>query len=70
MVAKERCENLNLGRFPGEMAEISLLLPSWQMEALESAACAEGMTVGQYLRRTVLRAINQHAHESAASQLQ
>jgi hypothetical protein len=33
-----------------EMAELSLLLPSWQMRELADAADARGMTVGQFMR--------------------
>ena len=33
-----------------EMAELSLLLPSWQMRELADAADAQGMTVGQFMR--------------------
>jgi hypothetical protein len=35
---------------PTEMAELSLLLPSWQMRELADAADAHGMTVGQLMR--------------------
>ena len=34
-----------------EVMEISLLLPSWQVEALESAARDQGLTTGQMIRR-------------------
>ena len=33
-----------------EMAELSLLLPSWQMRELANTADANGMTVGQFMR--------------------
>lgn len=36
---------------PMEVMEISLLLPSWQVEALESAARNQGLTTGQMMRR-------------------
>jgi len=32
------------------MAELSLLLPSWQMRELADTADARGMTVGQLMR--------------------
>ena len=35
---------------PTEMAELSLLLPTWQMRELADAADALGMTVGQLMR--------------------
>jgi hypothetical protein len=48
------------GRYPGEfrrldqeMVELSLLLPQWQVEALEVAAHGRGMTTGQMLRRLI-----------------
>jgi len=36
---------------PPEVAEISLLLPGWQLAALENAAEARGMTSAQLVRR-------------------
>ena len=42
-----------------EVTELSLLLPSWQVGALEQAAQAEGITVGQLLRRAVHRTLAQ-----------
>ena len=42
-----------------DVAELSLLLPAWQVGALEQAAQAEGITVAQLLRRTVNRTIAQ-----------
>jgi hypothetical protein len=33
-----------------EMAELSLLLPSWQMRELADTADAKGITVGQLMR--------------------
>jgi hypothetical protein len=37
-------------RRPPEMAELSLLLPSWQMRELADTADAKGLTVGQLMR--------------------
>lgn len=37
--------------------ELSLLLPSWQIQALAEAAEAQGLTVAQYLRRLVSKAL-------------
>lgn len=42
-----------------EVAELSLLLPSWQLGALEQVAQAEGITVAQLLRRAVNRTLTQ-----------
>jgi hypothetical protein len=36
-----------------EVVELQLLLPWWQAAALESAAQARGMTIGQLLRRVI-----------------
>ena len=47
-----------------EVTELSLLLPVWQIDALERAAQAEGVTVAQLLRRVINRALTQSiAHE-------
>jgi hypothetical protein len=40
-----------------EVAEVSLLLPAWQMHALEAAARAQGLTAGQLLRRVIAQAV-------------
>jgi hypothetical protein len=42
-----------------EVSELSLLLPSRQMDALELVARAEGITVAQLLRRVVTRMLTQ-----------
>ena len=48
-----------------EVAELSLLLPAWQVAALEQAAQAEGITVAQLLRRAVQRTLMQRGlHEA------
>jgi hypothetical protein len=47
-----------------EVAELSLLLPAWQIDALERAAQTEGITVAHLLRRVINRALTQTiAHE-------
>jgi hypothetical protein len=43
-------ETALMRRPPTEMAELSLLLPSWQMRELADTADARGMTVGQLMR--------------------
>jgi hypothetical protein len=53
-----------LDALDSEVAELSLLLPVWQIGALEQAAQAEGITVGQLLRRAVHRTLTQRSpHE-------
>jgi hypothetical protein len=42
-----------------EVTELSLLLPVWQVSALEQAAEAEGITVAQLLRRIVNKSLVQ-----------
>ncbi len=44
--------------FAGDVAELSLMVPSWQAKALLDQATKQGMTLGQYLRR-VLHAVLQ-----------
>lgn len=39
-----------IARLDGEMVELSVLLPSWQAEALESAAQNQGLTTAQMVR--------------------
>ena len=41
----------------GEVAELSLLVPSWQAAALEQAACTQGITPGQLVRRILQQVI-------------
>lgn len=36
-----------------EVVEMSLLLPTWQVAALETAAHTQGLTTGQMLRRVI-----------------
>jgi hypothetical protein len=40
-----------VGLYSDEVIELPLLLPEWQVAALEEAAQKRGMTVGQLLRR-------------------
>lgn len=42
-----------------EVTELSLLMPSWQVRALEQAAHSEGISMGQYARRALQQALNQ-----------
>ena len=59
MVAQNRIDPMMPGPFGGDMTELPLLLPGWQAEALEQLAHAEGVTVGQLLRRLVQQALTQ-----------
>ena len=56
-----RCVDESIRNIPSddEVAEVSLLVPAWQISALEQAAKAEGMTVAQLLRRAVNRTLAQ-----------
>jgi len=54
-----------MGGFPGDdgpadVAEISLLLPGWQLDALENAAHARGLTPGQMVRCVLREFFNRH----------
>jgi hypothetical protein len=42
--------------FP-EMAELSLLLPQWQMQKLADLAHTQGVTVGELLRGLIARLV-------------
>lgn len=42
-----------------EMAELSVLVPRSQVQALERAAQSEGISMGQYMRRALQLALNQ-----------
>lgn len=42
-----------------EMTELSILVPSWQVAAIEQAARSEGITMGHYMRRALQQALNQ-----------
>jgi hypothetical protein len=46
--------------FTPDVAEISLLLPGWQLAALESAAQARGITSAQLVRRLLRDFIIRH----------
>jgi hypothetical protein len=60
MVAKN-CpdETLRLHVLDSEVTELSLLLPTWQADALEQAARAEDISVAQLLRRLVNKSLAQ-----------
>lgn len=47
-----------------DVGEISLLMPGWQLLALADAAEADGITVGQYIRRLVTHALASGARRS------
>jgi hypothetical protein len=49
--AYEGLETADLtSRLDGAVTEVSLLLPAWQMAALERCASSRGLTLGQLLR--------------------
>ncbi len=43
----------DLSRLDGGVVELSLLLPQWQIDAIEAAAISRGITTGQMLRRVI-----------------
>jgi hypothetical protein len=43
-------DSREIARFDNEMVELSVLLPSWQADALESAAQDQGLTTAQMVR--------------------
>jgi hypothetical protein len=60
MVAKNCAdETFRPPTLDAEVTELSLLLPAWQVDALEQAAQAEGITVAQLLRRVVNKTLVQ-----------
>jgi hypothetical protein len=58
MIAQETADVLEMPRMNEEVDELSLLLPSWQILALAEAAEAEGLTVAQFMRRLVSKALD------------
>ncbi len=52
---------------PPDVAEISLLLPGWQLAALESAARTRGLTSAQLVRRLLRDFIDRHEEEESAA---
>jgi hypothetical protein len=60
MVAKSLPDpELRMSGGESDVTELCLLLPAWQVGALEQAAQAEGITVAQLLRRVVARTVAQ-----------
>jgi hypothetical protein len=53
-----RLTGLPASEGPPDVAEISLLLPGWQLVALENAAQARGVTSAQLVRRLLREFIN------------
>ena len=45
----------------GEMVELALLLPNWQLEELETAAHDHGLTTGQMIRRLIAAFLHEPA---------
>jgi len=51
-------------QFDGEMVELSVLLPTWQAQALENAAQHQGLTTAQMVRFLIRNFFDQlHAFE-------
>jgi hypothetical protein len=59
MIAREITNVMEMPRLDEDVDELSLLLPSWQILALAEAAENEGLTVAQYMRRLVSKALAQ-----------
>jgi hypothetical protein len=53
-----RLPGLSAADGPPDVAEISLLLPGWQLVAIESAAEARGLTSAQLVRRLLRDFLN------------
>jgi hypothetical protein len=45
----------------GEMVELALLLPDWQLQELETAAHDHGLTTGQMIRRLIVAYLHEPA---------
>jgi hypothetical protein len=58
MIARDTANVMELPRMDEDVEELALLLPSWQILALAEAAEAEGLTVAQYMRRLVSKALS------------
>ena len=59
MVAKNCTDESLRPDLDHEVTELSLLLPVWQIDALDQAAQAEGITVAQLLRRVINKTLTQ-----------
>jgi hypothetical protein len=55
MTVSDRLAGRSAGdcRLDPEVLELSLLVPQWQVEALEMAARGRGLTAGQLIRRLI-----------------
>ena len=49
----------DMTRLDAEVIEVALLLPRWQVMALQSAAKQRGMSAGQMLRRLIGATVGQ-----------
>jgi hypothetical protein len=58
--------NRDIPRMDSEIVELSLLLPRWQIAALEKAARQRGLTTGQMLRQIIGAGLRQPATDSFA----
>ena len=60
MTAESEIDSHEVGSYTGpklssdsDVVELPLLLPRWQVDALEEAANRQGMTTGQMIRRVI-----------------
>ena len=59
MITKETARVMDFPHLDEDVDELSLLLPSWQIMALAEAAETEDMTVAQFMRRLISKALSQ-----------
>ena len=45
--------NKEIARIDTDMTELSLLVPTWQLDQLEQLARDQGLTLGQIIRRLI-----------------
>ena len=45
--------NKEIARIDPDMTELSLLIPTWQLDQLEQLARDQGLTLGQVIRRLI-----------------
>jgi hypothetical protein len=58
---RSACGEGRVSRLDNEIVELSVLLPSWQVEALENAAQNQGLTTAQMVR-VLIRDFFDHLH--------
>ena len=50
---KARTTSAEIARLDEEIVELSLLVPNWQVQALEKLAQSQGLTTAQLVRRLI-----------------